>query len=80
MPIVIVIEFYQANHKDKESKEASLCKLDEIFENALMDPNFIVIISDVSIKNNVTTLILHIHSNFISIKKAIYVRCGSYWE
>ena len=57
--------FYQANHKDKESKKAYLCKLDEIFENTLI----IVIISDTSIKNNVATLILHVHSNFNSIKK-----------
>jgi len=61
--------FYQAIHKDKESKKAYLCKLDEIFENTLMDPNSIVIISDASIKNNFATLILHVHSNFNSIKK-----------
>jgi len=37
-----------------------------------MDPNFIVIISDTSIKNNIATLILHIHSNSNGIKKIIY--------
>jgi len=60
--------FHQANHKDKESKEAHLCKLDKIFENILMNPNSIVIISDTSIQNNVATLISHIHSNFNGIK------------
>ena len=65
--------FYQANHKDKESKEAYLCKLDEIFKNTLMDPNSIVIISDASIKNNVAILILYVHSNFNSIKKLFII-------
>ena len=65
--------FYQANHKDKESKKAYLCKLDEIFKNTLMDPNSIVIISDASIKNNVAILILYVHSNFNSIKKLFII-------
>ena len=52
--------FYQANHRDNKYREAYLCKLDEIFQNALMDSNSIVVISDISIKNNVAISILHI--------------------
>ena len=32
----------------------------------------IVVISNISIKNNVATLILHVHSNSNGIKKTIY--------
>ena len=55
--------FYTANHKDTEVKNAHLYTLDKIFDNFLSNINTILIISDTSIKNNVATLILHIHSN-----------------
>jgi len=37
-----------------------------------MDSNSVVVISDASIKNNITILILHIHSNSNGIKKTIH--------
>jgi len=37
-----------------------------------MDSNSVVVISNESIKNNVTISISHIHSNFNGIKKTIY--------
>jgi len=42
--------FHLVNYKDKESKEAYLCKLDKIFKNTLIDPNTVVVISNTSIK------------------------------
>ena len=64
--------FHQANHKDKESCKAYLCKLDEIFQNSILDPNFIDIISIANIKNNVATSISHVHSHSNSAKKTIH--------
>jgi len=64
--------FYQANHKDKESKTAYLCKLNNIFTNILLDPKFIIVVSDTSIRNNVAMYILHIHSYPNIIRKTIY--------
>ena len=59
-------------YKDKESKEAYLCKLDKIFTNFLIDPNPIVIISNMSIRNNVAMFILHIYSYTNGVKKTIH--------
>jgi len=67
-----LFSFYLANCKDKESKEAHLCKLDEIFKNTLIDSSTTVVISDASIKNNVATSISHIHSSLNNIKKIIH--------
>jgi len=49
--------FYQANCKDKERKMAYICKLDNIFSNTLLDPKFVVVILDTSIRNNIATSI-----------------------
>jgi len=64
--------FHQANYKDKESKATHLHKLDDIFPNALLNPKFVIVISDASIRNKVTMSILHVHSYFNDIKKTIY--------
>jgi len=52
--------FYTVDYKDKESKEAYLHKLDKITEDALSNPNIVIVVSDVSIKNNIATFISHI--------------------
>jgi len=64
--------FHTVNHKDKESKEAYLHKLNKIFEDILSDSNTIIVISDTSIKNNVTTSILHVCSGHNTIAKTIH--------
>ena len=64
--------FYTANHKDTEVKNAHLYTLDKIFDNFLSNINTILIISDTSIKNNVATLILHIHSRQNILPKTIH--------
>ena len=53
--------FYKVNHKDKGSKATHLCKLNNIFTNASLCPNSIIIVFDTSIKNNIATFISHIH-------------------
>ena len=47
--------FHITNHKNKESKEAYPCKLDQIFKNTLLESNTIIVILDASIK----TILLH---------------------
>jgi len=70
--LISLISFYQANCKDKESKAAHLCNLNDIFSNKLLDPKSVIIVSDASIRNNVATSISHIHSHINNIKKTIH--------
>ena len=63
---------FSFNCKDKESKEAHFYKLNKIAQNALLDFHIIIIVSDVSIKNNITTSILHVLSGHNTIAKTIY--------
>ena len=53
-------------------KFAYLYKLDKIFENSSWDTRTVVIISDASIKNNITTSIVYIHSGPNIIAKTIH--------
>ena len=64
--------FHTVNHKDKERKEAYLHKLNKICEDILSDSNTIIVISDTSIKNNVTISILHVCSGHNTIAKTIH--------
>ena len=59
------------NYESKKSKAAHICKLDDVFY-ASTDSKSVVVISDTSIKNNVTTFITHVHSLLNSIKKTIH--------
>ena len=53
-------------------KFAYLYKLDKIFENSSWDTRTVVIISNASIKNNITTSIVYIHSGPNIIAKTIH--------
>jgi len=64
--------FHQANYKDKESKAAHLCNLDDIFSNASSDPKSIVVISDASIRNNIAMSISYVHSSPNNVRKTIH--------
>ena len=55
-----------------ESKATYLCKLNNIVLNVSLSTNTVIVISDVSIKNNVATFITHIHSHSSPIKKTFY--------
>ena len=64
--------FYQANCKDKDCKTTHLCKLDDIFKDASLNTNLIIVISDTSIRNNVATSIAHIYSYSNIVKKTLH--------
>jgi len=64
--------FYTVNWKNTEVKNAYLCFLDKIFDNSLSNFNTVLVISDASVKNNITTLILHIHQDSNIIAKTIH--------
>jgi len=64
--------FYLSDRKSTETRKTYLHKLDEIISNALTDPKMAIIISDVSIKNQVATSIAHIHVYDSPIIKTIH--------
>jgi len=64
--------FHQANYKDKESKVVYNYKLNDIFTEAILNSKSIIVVSDASIKNNVTISITHIHSYSSPIKKTLH--------
>ena len=51
---------------------AHLCSLDKILNNSFSNPNTILVISNASIKNNVTTSLSHIYSGRSFLAKAIH--------
>ena len=60
------------NCKEKEIKNTHICNLKKIFEDSLLDPKTVTIISNASIKNNVATLILHICFSHNILAKSIH--------
>ena len=64
--------FHQTNHRNKESKAAHICKLDECVLNTFSDSKSVIIVSDASIKNNVATSVVHIHSLLNPIKEMVH--------
>ena len=53
--------FYHANYKSKESKAAYIYKLDKYMFYAFNNSKLVVIVSNASIKNNITISIMHVH-------------------
>ena len=64
--------FHTVNCKEKEIKNTYICNLKKIFEDSLLDPKTVTIISNASIKNNIATLILHICFSHNILAKSIY--------
>ena len=64
--------FNTVDYKSNDAKSAHLYKLNEVFQNSLQDTKIIVVISNVSIKKNITTFIAHVHSRPNIIAKTIY--------
>ena len=52
---------FNSNKKNSDALTSYHNRLNNIFENSLINQNIILIIIDISIKNNVATLISHIH-------------------
>jgi len=64
--------FHSTARKSKESLKMHIHKLDNITLQVSADPKSVVIVSDASIKNQVATLIAHIHIHDSPIIKMIY--------
>ena len=54
--------FYSLNRKRNCNVKSYLCNLNSITFQASLDLHLVVVISDASIKNQIATLILHIHT------------------
>ena len=63
------LSFHWANCKDKESRAAHIYKLNEVILHVSLSANTVIVVSDVSIRNNIATFIAHIHSYSNPIKK-----------
>ena len=64
--------FHIVNWKNVKNINAHICSLDKLFENYFLNPNTVLVISNTSIKNNVTTFVLHIHSSHSFLMKTTY--------
>jgi len=64
--------FHSVNRKDPDTKIPYHIKLDNIYENSLIDQDIVLIILDTSIKNNVATLVSYIHWGQDIITKTVH--------
>ena len=64
--------FYSINQRCKESIKTYTHKVNDIIHLASADPKSIVVVSDTSIKNQVITLIVHIHIHNSPLIKMIH--------
>jgi len=64
--------FHKVNHSNKESRNLYLWYLDRIVFKASLNTSPVIVISDASIKNNVTTSIAYIHSYSNSVNKTLH--------
>ena len=64
--------FSVADHTSNESKTTHCKRLDKIIIELSLNPRTVAVISDMSIQNNVTTSIAHIHSFNNLLKKTLY--------
>ena len=60
------------NRRNEENIKAYIHKLNEITFQALLDPKIAIVVSDASIKNQVTTSIAHIHIHDSPVIKTIH--------
>jgi len=64
--------FHSVNWKNTNAKAIHQNKLNNIYENSSVDQNTIPIISDVSVKNNITTLVSYIQRGHEIVAKTIH--------
>ena len=64
--------FYLSNRKYTKVKKAHLHKLDELIFHVSVDPKTTIVVSDASIKNQVTTSIAHIYIHDTPVVKMIH--------
>ena len=66
------ISIYSADHSFNKSKATHCKKLDKIILKSSSDLRTVIIISNMSIKNNITSFISYIHSFNNLLKKTLY--------
>ena len=66
------ISIHNADHSSNKSKATHCKKLNEIILELSLDLRTVVIILDMSIKNNITSFISHIYSFKNPLKKILY--------
>ena len=64
--------FHSSNRKSKESRKVYIHKLNKLTLQVLADSKIAIIVSDITIKNQVATLIAHIHIHNNPVIKTIY--------
>ena len=64
--------FFCLDRKSVDSRKSHLKNLDEVVFNASINSHSTIIISDVSIKNNIVTSIAYVHSYNLLVIKTIY--------
>ena len=64
--------FHSIDRKNKDGRKVHICKFDELTLQVLINSKTAVIVSDMSIKNQVTTLIAHIYIKDSSIIKTFH--------
>jgi len=64
--------FYYLDRKSSNTRKTHFCHLDEIVFNVSSDPKTAVVISDTSIKNQVTTSITYVHTHNSPVVKTIH--------
>ena len=64
--------FHSMNRRNEESIKPYICELDEITFQASSDPKTAVVVSDISIKNQVTTSITYIYIHDSPVIKTIH--------
>jgi len=64
--------FFWSDRRSVDSRKSHLKNLNEVVLNALMDSHSAIIVSDTSIKNNIATLIAHVHSYNSPVIKTIH--------
>ena len=67
-----VFSFYSLNRNYKSSIKSHLCKLEDITLQALSNLLTVVVVSDTSIKNHVTTSITYVHIHSSLVVKTIH--------
>ena len=64
--------FYSLDRKSKDSIKSHLCNLENVFLQLSSNPHVVIIVLDVSIKNNVAISIAYIHSHDSTVIKIIH--------
>ena len=65
--------FHTVNQKDKDAFNDQICSLNKLINDSSSNPENVLVIADVGIKNNVTTSILYFYSSCNILVKMIHL-------